>query len=128
VSSISGTIADQDVGPYCVSKAGVDMLVRVAAVEWGTHGIRVNAIGPGVTQTPLLGDLETRNPGWADELIERTALSRIGTADEVAEAIVSLLDMSWVTGQVLFADGGLSLHSPIDPAGTRRRAADGLRK
>src|SRR4051794_35393475 len=43
VSSISGTLADQDVGAYCVSKAAVDMLVRIAAVEWGEHGIRVNA-------------------------------------------------------------------------------------
>lgn len=45
VSSISGTIADRDMGAYCVSKAGIDMLVRVAAAEWGRHGIRVNAVG-----------------------------------------------------------------------------------
>ena len=49
VSSISGTLADRDMGAYCVSKAGIDMLVRVAAAEWGGHGIRVNAVGPGVT-------------------------------------------------------------------------------
>ena len=54
VSSISGTVADRDMGAYCVSKAGVDMLVRVAASEWGPHGIRVNAVGPGVTRTPML--------------------------------------------------------------------------
>jgi NAD(P)-dependent dehydrogenase (short-subunit alcohol dehydrogenase family) len=122
VSSISGTLADQDMGAYCVSKAAVDMLIRVAAVEWGAHGIRVNAVGPGVTLTPLLGDPERRNPGWAAELTERTALGRLGTAEEVAEAIVGLLEMSWVTGQVLATDGGLSLHSPIDPSGARRRA------
>jgi len=51
VSSISGTLADRDMGAYCVSKAGIDMLVRVAATEWGAHGIRVNAVGPGVTRT-----------------------------------------------------------------------------
>src|SRR6202012_2687491 len=44
VSSISGTVADRDMGAYCVSKAGVDMLVRVAASEWGPHAIRVNAV------------------------------------------------------------------------------------
>ena len=54
VSSISGTLADRDMGAYCVSKAGIDMLVRVAATEWGAHGIRVNAVGPGVTRTPML--------------------------------------------------------------------------
>jgi NAD(P)-dependent dehydrogenase (short-subunit alcohol dehydrogenase family) len=123
VSSISGTLADKDVGAYCVSKAAVDMLVRVAAVEWGAHGIRVNAIGPGVTLTPLLGDPERRNPGWVDELVERTALGRLGTADEIAESITGLLELSWVTGQSLAADGGLSLYSPIDPSGARRRAA-----
>ena len=46
VSSISGTLADRDMGAYCVSKAGIDMLVRVSATEWGVHGIRVNASGP----------------------------------------------------------------------------------
>src|SRR5689334_12500432 len=56
VSSISGTLADRDMGAYCVSKAGVDMLVKVAAVEWGVHGIRVNVVGPGVTRSPMLAN------------------------------------------------------------------------
>ena len=59
VSSISGTLADRDMGAYCVSKAGVDMLVKIAAAEWGCHGIRVNAVGPGVTRTPMLVDAAT---------------------------------------------------------------------
>jgi NAD(P)-dependent dehydrogenase (short-subunit alcohol dehydrogenase family) len=116
VSSISGTLTDRNVGAYSVSKAGVDMLVGVAAVEWGRHGIRVNAVGPGVTQTPMLGD-PSALPGWADGLTERTALGRLGNPDDVAQAILSLLDMAWVTGQVLHADGGLALHSPIDSYG-----------
>ena len=77
VSSISGTVADRDMGAYCVSKAGVDMLVRVAAVEWGGYGIRVNAVGPGVTQTPMLVDPQ-RLPGWVEGLSERTALGGLG--------------------------------------------------
>ena len=59
VSSISGTLADRDMGAYCVSKAGVDMLVKIAAAEWGSYGIRVNAVGPGVTRTPMLADAGT---------------------------------------------------------------------
>ena len=59
VSSISGTLADRDMGAYCVSKAGVDMLVKIAAAEWGCHDIRVNAVGPGVTRTPMLADART---------------------------------------------------------------------
>jgi NAD(P)-dependent dehydrogenase (short-subunit alcohol dehydrogenase family) len=120
VSSISGTVADRDMGAYCVSKAGVDMLVRVAAVEWGAYGIRVNAVGPGVTRTPMLVDAE-RLPGWVEGLYERTALGRLGEAADVAGAIVGVLELAWVTGQVVHADGGLALHSPIDAYGQLQR-------
>ena len=120
VSSISGTLADRDMGAYCVSKAGIDMLVRVAATEWGVHGIRVNAVGPGVTRTPMLANPE-QLPGWVEGLTERTALGRLGEADDIAEAIVAVLEMSWVTGQTVFADGGLALHSPIDSYGQVQR-------
>lgn len=120
VSSISGTIADRAMGAYCVSKAGVDMLVRVAAAEWGAHGIRVNAVGPGVTRTPMLARPE-QLPGWVEGLTERTALGRLGEADDIAEAIVAVLGMSWVTGQTVFADGGLALQSPIDAYGQMQR-------
>ena len=120
VSSISGTVADRDMGAYCVSKAGVDMLVRVAASEWGPYGIRVNAVGPGVTRTPMLAQAE-QLPGWLDGLSQRTALGRSGEADDVAEAIVAVLEMGWVTGQTVLADGGLALHSPIDTYGQIQR-------
>ena len=120
VSSISGTLADRDMGAYCVSKAGIDMLVRIAATEWGRYGIRVNAVGPGVTRTPMLAKPE-QLPGWVEGLTERTALGRSGEPDDIAEAIVALLEMSWVTGQTLFADGGLALHSPIDAYGQIQR-------
>jgi NAD(P)-dependent dehydrogenase (short-subunit alcohol dehydrogenase family) len=120
VSSVSGTVADRDMGAYCVSKAGVDMLVRVAASEWGPHGIRVNAVGPGVTRTPMLAQAE-QLPGWLDGLSQRTALGRSGEADDVAEAIVAVLEMGWVTGQTVLADGGLALHSPIDTYGQIQR-------
>ncbi|OBJ51787.1 SDR family NAD(P)-dependent oxidoreductase [Mycobacterium sp. 1423905.2] len=120
VSSISGTVADRDMGAYCVSKAGVDMLVKVAAVEWGTHGIRVNAVGPGVTRTPMLPNPDAW-PGWVDGLSRRTALGRLGEPADVADAIVGVLEMPWVTGQVVHADGGLGLHSPIDAYGQVER-------
>jgi NAD(P)-dependent dehydrogenase (short-subunit alcohol dehydrogenase family) len=120
VSSISGTLADRDMGAYCVSKAGVDMLVKVAAVEWGVHGIRVNAVGPGVTRTPMLAKPE-QLPGWVEGLSERTAFGRLGEATDVAGAIVGVLELPWVTGQVVHADGGLALHSPIDAYGQMQR-------
>jgi NAD(P)-dependent dehydrogenase (short-subunit alcohol dehydrogenase family) len=122
VSSISGTVADRDMGAHCVSKAGVDMLVKVAAVEWGGYGIRVNAVGPGVTRTPMLAKPE-QLPGWVEGLSERTALGRPGEAADVAGAIVGVLELPWVTGQVVHADGGLALHSPIDVYGQMQRLA-----
>ncbi|MDO3333920.1 SDR family NAD(P)-dependent oxidoreductase [Mycobacteroides abscessus] len=122
VSSISGTLADRNMGAYCVSKAGVDMLVRIAAAEWGAHGIRVNAVGPGVTRTPMLAKPELL-PGWLEGLTERTPLGRLGEAQDIAEAIVAVLEMSWVTGQTVFADGGLALHSSIDAFGQAQRLA-----
>lgn len=120
VSSISGTVADRDMGAYCVSKAGVDMLVKVAAVEWGGYGIRVNAVGPGVTRTPMLPNPEGL-PGWVEGMSERTALGGLGEATDVAGAIVGVLELPWVTGQVVHADGGLALHSPIDAYGQLQR-------
>ncbi|OBB84122.1 SDR family NAD(P)-dependent oxidoreductase [Mycobacterium sp. 852002-30065_SCH5024008] len=120
VSSISGTVADRDMGAYCVSKAGVDMLVKVAASEWGVHGIRVNAVGPGVTRTPMLAKPE-QLPGWVEALSERTPLGGLGDAVEVAGAIMGVLELPWVTGQVVHADGGLALHSPIDAYGQLQR-------
>jgi NAD(P)-dependent dehydrogenase (short-subunit alcohol dehydrogenase family) len=120
VSSISGTLADRDMGAYCVSKAGVDMLVKVAAVEWGAHGIRVNAVGPGVTRTPMLAKPE-QLPGWVEALSERTALGRLGEAADVAGVIVGVLELPWMTGQIVHADGGLALHSPIDAYGQLQR-------
>ncbi len=54
-SSVSARLVDRSMGAYCASKAALSMLVEVAACEWGPHGIRVNAVGPGVTTTPMLG-------------------------------------------------------------------------
>lgn len=121
VTSISGSVADRDMGAYCVSKAAADMLIRVAAVEWGALGIRVNGVGPGVTRTPMLPAPE-RLPGWVEGLGERTALGRLGEADDIAVAVLGMLEMPWVTGQILHADGGLALHSPIDAFGQQQRA------
>lgn len=120
ISSVSATIVDRDMGAYCVSKSGVNMLVKVAAVEWGSYGIRVNAVGPGVTRTPMLGNPEAL-PGWVEAITERTPLGGLGEANDVAGAIVGVLELPWVTGQIVHADGGLALHSPVDTYGQRQR-------
>ncbi len=116
VTSVSAHLVDRNMGLYCASKAAANMLVKVAAHEWAHHGIRVNAIGPGVTRTPMLGRARP-GTGWLAPVEGRTALGRLGEADEIAEAIVALHGLGWVTGQALDVDGGLSLQSPIDSYG-----------
>ncbi len=111
VSSVSGRLADQGMGLYCASKAALDMIVRVAALEWAPS-VRVNAVGPGVTDTPMLGRAP-RDGDWFDKVAQRTALGRLGRPDDIAAAILGLHLMDWVTGQVLECDGGLGLASPI---------------
>jgi len=125
VSSVSAQLVDRNMGVYCASKAALSMLVRVAAVEWGHLGLRVNAVAPGVTRTPMLGRGSAATVGgspWLAGVADRTALGRLGEADDIAQAIVALHTMEWVTGQVVQADGGLSLHSPIDAFGDVRRS------
>jgi NAD(P)-dependent dehydrogenase (short-subunit alcohol dehydrogenase family) len=116
-SSISGRLTDPAMGLYCVSKAALDMVVGVAALEWAPT-VRVNAVAPGVTDTPMLGPVP-RDRGWLAGVAGRTALGRLGTPDDVADAVLALHDLEWVTGQILTCDGGLSRRSPIDPLGGR---------
>jgi NAD(P)-dependent dehydrogenase (short-subunit alcohol dehydrogenase family) len=114
VTSVSGFLTDRSMAHYSVSKAGLAALVRVAAREFGPYGIRVNGVAPGTTDTPMFGATE-RLPGYRDQVTRRAALGRVGTAADVAQAIVALCTLDWVTGQIVAADGGVSLHSPIDP-------------
>lgn len=114
VSSVSARLADATMGLYCASKAALEMVVKVAAVEWAP--VRVNAVAPGVTDTPMLGPLP-RAGRWLSGVAERTVLGRLGRPDDIAEAVLAVHATAWLTGQVLVCDGGLSLHSPIDPTG-----------
>jgi NAD(P)-dependent dehydrogenase (short-subunit alcohol dehydrogenase family) len=121
--SVSGFLADRNMAHYNSSKAGVVQLARIAAAELGPQGIRVNVIAPGTTDTPLFSQTDAV-PRYREALTARTPLGSVGDAEDVAAAAVALAQLRWVTGQVLVADGGVSLRSPIDiaeflvPAGT----------
>jgi len=117
-SSVSARLADRTMGLYCASKAALDMIIAVAALEWAP-AVRVNGVAPGVTDTRMLGPVP-RDRGWLAGVAGRTALGRLGTPDDIAETILAVHDMSWVTGQIVPCDGGLSRHSPIDPLGPTR--------
>jgi 3-oxoacyl-[acyl-carrier protein] reductase len=124
VSSVSARLADRTMGIYCASKAALSMLVRVAADEWGPSGLRVNAVAPGVTRTPMIGtgpDVSVEGSPWLAAVAGRTTLGRLGEAEDVAQVILAVHGMDWVTGQIVECDGGLSLRSPIDPYGEAMR-------
>jgi 3-oxoacyl-[acyl-carrier protein] reductase len=95
------------------AKAGIIGLTLSAAASYATSNIRVNAVAPGLTDTPLTSAL-TRNEASRKVSESMHALGRLGKADDVARAIVFLLDPanSWITGQVLAVDGGLSRVRP----------------
>ena len=118
ISSVSAHLVDKTMGLYCASKAALDMVVRVAASEWAP-AVRVNAVAPGVTDTPMLGPAP-REGSWLTGVAGRAALGRLGRPDDIAEAVLAVHGMHWVTGQIIECDGGLSLHSPIDPTGRHR--------
>ena len=91
-----------------MTKGGVVAFTRSLAVEWARHGIRVNAIAPGYTVTPMTDRLRESDPDWYDELVHRVPLERFGSPEEMAGAAVFLASpaAAYVTGHVLVVDGG----------------------
>jgi NAD(P)-dependent dehydrogenase (short-subunit alcohol dehydrogenase family) len=100
-----------DGGAYCVSKAAVLALTRLAAKAGGKHGVRVNAVLPGAIDTPMLwGNLrEGQDPQeLIDMLVKQHPIGRIGNTADIAQAVAFLCDPenSFVTGAMLAVDGG----------------------
>lgn len=91
------------------AKAGIEGMARAAAASYAHRGIRVNAVAPGLVKTPLTSDI-TGNEKSLAASVKMHALGRAGEAQDIASAIVFLLspEQSWITGQVLGVDGGLS--------------------
>jgi NAD(P)-dependent dehydrogenase (short-subunit alcohol dehydrogenase family) len=112
IASVAGIVAFPGTSAYTASKAGVLGLTRVAAAEYGQVGIRVNAICPGVIDTPMLAGLQQAAPGLHAQIVGRgesmSVLNRLGTIDEIANLAVFLAsdDSSFITGQAICADGG----------------------
>jgi NAD(P)-dependent dehydrogenase (short-subunit alcohol dehydrogenase family) len=106
-SSIRSQVVEPGQSVYAMTKAGIVQLVRTAAAEFGPFGVRVNAVAPGVVETPLTAPIQA-NPDWHNAYANKSALKRWARADEMIGPTLFLASdaASFVTGTVLFADGG----------------------
>ena len=106
-SSIRSIVTEPGQSVYSMTKAGILQLVKTAATEWATKGVRVNAVGPGVIETPLTAPIK-QNPDWYNAYAMKNPMNRWGQSSEMAGPTVFLLSdaASYVTGTILYADGG----------------------
>jgi NAD(P)-dependent dehydrogenase (short-subunit alcohol dehydrogenase family) len=106
-SSIRSVVVEPGQSVYAATKAAIVQLVRGAACEFGPSGVRVNAVGPGVVETPLTAPIKA-NPDWYNAYANKSILKRWASPDEMAGPTLFLLSdaASYVTGTILFADGG----------------------
>ena len=115
ISSVAGLRPYAGLLAYCVSKAGVDMFTRCAALDLAPHGVRVNAVNPGVVVTEL-HTVSRAIPDYAG-FLERSKgtrpIGRVGTPEEVASLVLYLMsdEAGWITGTCASIDGGRALAS-----------------
>jgi gluconate 5-dehydrogenase len=109
IASVQSELARPTIAPYTASKGAIKMLTKGMAADWGRHGIRVNAIGPGYFRTELNRAL-VADAAFTDWLEKRTPLGRWGEPEELAGAVVFLASdaASFMTGQTIHVDGGIT--------------------
>lgn len=117
-ASLNAVQAGPGMGAYCTSKAGVTMLVQVAAMELGPAGIRVNAVGPGLVRTGLTDGMFSL-PAIVDEYEENTPLGRHANPEEIANLVAFLVsdEAAYISGSLYLVDGGAhTMRYPNIPA------------
>jgi Tropinone reductase 1 len=110
IASIAGILDVRTGSPYGMSKAGLIQQTKTLAAEWAKSGIRVNAVSPWFTETPLTEKV-LHDGARAQEILSRTPLNRVAQPEEMAN-IIAFLGMdkaSYITGQNIIADGGMSV-------------------
>lgn len=108
IGSILGRNAFPATLGYCTSKAAIDQMTRVLAIEWARYGIRVNCVAPGYIQTDMIDRLEEDGKLTVRDLKRRTPQRRLGEGKDIAKAVrfVASDDASFMTGEVMVIDGG----------------------
>lgn len=111
IASVAGLRASQDSGAYNVSKGGLLQFTRSLATDWGSHGIRANAICPGIIETEMTHDL-LQDDAFKNKIENQVSLQRTGQPDEIAPAAIYLASdaSSYMTGHALVLDGGWTCH------------------
>ncbi len=111
VSSQTGSVALIKRAAYCASKAGLNLVTKVLALEWGPHGILVNAVAPTFIETELTKDF-LADPEFRQYALAKNLLKRFGKPDDVAAAVLYLASpaANLVTGHVLLVDAGWTAH------------------
>jgi NAD(P)-dependent dehydrogenase (short-subunit alcohol dehydrogenase family) len=106
-SSIRSQVVEPGQAVYAATKAGILQMARTAAAEFGPYGVRVNAVGPGVIETPLTAPIKA-NKAWFDAYAAKSVFNRWGRAEEMVGPTLFLASdaASYVTGTIIFADGG----------------------
>lgn len=106
-SSVRSVVVEPGQSVYAATKAGIVQMVRAAASEFGPYGVRVNSIGPGVIETPLTAPIK-QNAEWYNAYAMKNPMQRWAQASEMAGPTIFLLSdaASYVTGTILYADGG----------------------
>jgi NAD(P)-dependent dehydrogenase (short-subunit alcohol dehydrogenase family) len=109
ISSQIGHVGHARGAAYAASKAGLNGMVRSLALEWAEQGIRVNAIGPGPIDTPMVAAAKA-DPALLKALVDGIPMARLGQPEEIAEVASFLLSprASFLTGQLLCVDGGFT--------------------
>jgi NAD(P)-dependent dehydrogenase (short-subunit alcohol dehydrogenase family) len=109
VASVMSAVATAGAAAYVASKHGVMGLTKAAALDYAAAGIRVNAVGPGYVETPMLtGRLAAASASARDEIVGRHPMGRIAAPEEIADAVAYLVGdgSSFITGAYLPVDGG----------------------
>jgi NAD(P)-dependent dehydrogenase (short-subunit alcohol dehydrogenase family) len=111
MTSVASLMTFEGYSPYSASKWGVVGITKVAAKEFASKGIRVNAVAPGSIETPLFTNVIQNSPATREDYEKQTPMNRIARAEEVAAAVTWLCSdaASYVTGAVLPVDGGMTL-------------------